>query len=197
MNIAIFIIPMKSAWYKVSNKHLNFEIRSSDTWEPPSYTHIQTSMFWILRESYDFSDEFFLINWGISKVFHAKKPCTSQILRSKIFKKFLSVGNCSSVAKKKWKKKKVSDWRWIWTPSQTPTFFFHFFFALRKFLKILDPQKSKTRDFFASKTFEIPKLMKKKFISKIIASAQNSEHAHLYMGIWWWFLSIWWAIFKS
>ena len=83
MNMAIFIIPMKSAWYKVSNKHLNFEIRSSDTWEPPSYTHIQTSMFWILRESYDFSDEFFLINWGISKVFHAKKTRNSQILRSK------------------------------------------------------------------------------------------------------------------
>ena len=59
------------------------------------------SMFWILRESYDFSDEFFLINWGISKVFHAKKPCTFQILRSKIFKNFLSVGNCS---KKKMKK---------------------------------------------------------------------------------------------
>ena len=30
MNMAIFIIQMKSAWYKVSNKHLNFEIRSSD-----------------------------------------------------------------------------------------------------------------------------------------------------------------------
>ena len=95
MNMAIFIIPMKSAWYKVSNKHLNFEIRSSDTREPPSYTHIQMSMFWILRESYDFSDEFFLINWGISKVFHAKKTWTFQILRSKIFKIFLSVGNCS------------------------------------------------------------------------------------------------------
>ena len=101
MNMAIFIIPMKSAWYKVSNKHLNFEIRSSDTREPPSYTHIQMSMFWILRESYDFSDEFFLINWGISKVFHAKKPCTSQILRSKIFKNFLSVGNCSKKNEKK------------------------------------------------------------------------------------------------
>ena len=111
MNMAIFIIPMKSAWYKVSNKHLNFEIRSSDTREPPSYTHIQMSMFWILRESYDFSDEFFLINWGISKVFHAKKPCTSQILRSKIFKNFLSVGNCS----KKKVKKKVSGWGGIWT----------------------------------------------------------------------------------
>ena len=107
MNMAIFIIPMKSAWYKVSNKHLNFEIRSSDTREPPSYTHIQMSMFWILRESYDFSDEFFLINWGISKVFHSKKTWTFQILRSKIFKIFLSVGNCS--------KKKVGAWVRIWT----------------------------------------------------------------------------------
>ena len=111
MNMAIFIIPMKSAWYKVSNKHLNFEICSSDTREPPSYTHIQTSMFWILRESYDFSDEFFLINWGISKVFHAKKTWTSQIWRSKIFKIFLSVGNCS----KKKVKKKVGVWARIWT----------------------------------------------------------------------------------
>ena len=105
MNMAIFIIPMKSAWYKVSNKHLNFEIRSLDTREPPSYTHIQMSMFWILCESYDFSDEFFLINWGISKVFHAKNPRISQIWRSKIFKIFLSVGNCS---KKKVKKKSCS-----------------------------------------------------------------------------------------
>ena len=111
MNMAFFIIPMKSAWYKVSNKHLNFEIRSSDTREPPSYTHIQMSMFWILRESYDFSDEFFLINWGISKVFHAKKTWTSQIWRSKIFKIFLSVGNCS----KKKVKKKVGAWVRIWT----------------------------------------------------------------------------------
>ena len=66
--LANIIVAMNSGWSNVSKKHLNFEIRSLDTREPPSYTHIQMSMFWILRGSFDFSDEFFFIKWGISKV---------------------------------------------------------------------------------------------------------------------------------
>ena len=102
MNMANVMVSMKSAYSEVSKKPLTFENWSSDTREPSSYPHIQRHRSRIFRGSYDLSDEFFSINWGISKVFHAKKPCTSQILRSKIFKNFLSVGNCS---KKKMKKK--------------------------------------------------------------------------------------------
>ena len=45
MIMANIIVAMKSGWSNVSNKHLNFEIRSSDTREPPPYTHIQMTMF--------------------------------------------------------------------------------------------------------------------------------------------------------
>ena len=104
MNMANVMVSMKSAYSEVSKKPLTFENCSSDTREPSSYPHIQRHRSRIFRGSYDLSDEFFSINWGISKVFHAKNPRISQIWRSKIFKIFLSVGNCSKkkVKKKSW-----------------------------------------------------------------------------------------------
>ena len=102
MNMANIMVSMKSAYSEVSKKPLTFENCSSDTREPSSYPHIQRHRCRIFRGRYDLSDEFFFINWGISKVFHAKNSSISQIWRSKIFKIFLSVGNCS---KKKSEKK--------------------------------------------------------------------------------------------
>ena len=83
-----------------------------------------------------------------------------------------------------------------WSSGFSSPFFLLQFSTLRNFLKILDPQKSKTWDFFAAKTFEIPNLMKKKFMRNIRTSTQNPKLAHLYVSMWWWFSSIWWAIFK-
>ena len=74
MNMAIFIIPMKSAWYKVSNKHLNFEIRSSDTREPPSYTHIQTSIFEFCARAMIFLMNFFSLIEVFRRFSMQKKP---------------------------------------------------------------------------------------------------------------------------
>ena len=89
----------------------------------------------------------------------------------------------------------------IQIPAQLLSFFFTFFFCyssqhLEIFWKFWIPKNQKHGIFFAAKTFEIPNLMKKKFMRNIRTSTQNPKLAHLYVSMWWWFSSIWWAIFK-
>ena len=66
-----------------------------------------------------------------------------------------------------------------WSSGFSSPFFLLQFSTLRNFLKILDPQKSKTWDFFAAKTFEIPNLMKKKFMRNIRTSTQNPKRKNI------------------